>query len=326
MTARKTLLLSIGLIAGVLLVASLLLFVRWRGRRPILLQGAIVVGDSDPRKELPVAGVEVTATIGSGIESARSDASGFFRIKPPEGTRRGREIALAFRHPDYHPLDLREFVGDKLYIIRMVPLSARSADGPTKTVGNVTVRYSVKTVMATNIGSAVKTFQIVNQGNVPCRNQHQCSPDGKWKAALASASLDAGAGNEFWKVRVSCIAGPCPFTRIEYERQSDDGHILSISARDWSDTATFLVEAEVLREMPTEMAHEFYPVIFGKGFSFTLPPAVEGVTIEADIEHQEIFFPLGPALFLSWAHCNVSVNSDQTKLYRCELKPGYRFR
>jgi hypothetical protein len=39
-----------------------------------------------------------------------------------------------------------------------------------------------------------------------------------------------------------------------------------------------------------------------------------------------IVFPLGPNLFLSWADCNARVNADQTKVYRCELKPGYRFR
>src|SRR5207245_4627380 len=71
---------------------------------------------------------------------------------------------------------------------------------------------------AVNIGSAVQVFQIENKGNVPCNGQDPCSPDGKWKAAIGGASLDAGTGNEFRDARVSCIAGPCPFTKIESEQ------------------------------------------------------------------------------------------------------------
>jgi len=38
-------------------------------------------------------------------------------------------------------------------------------------------------------------------------------------------------------------------------------------------------------------------------------------------------FPLGPNLSLSWAACNVRTGpeQDKTTVYRCELKPGYRF-
>ena len=235
---------------------------------------------------------------------------------------------LEFRHPDYHPLTLEQYVGDQLYIAHMVPRTpAPPIDDhrPAVRIANVTVRYSVKTPMEVNIGSMVKTFEVENHGNVPCKKQRPCSPDGRWKAALGSTSLDAGTGNEFRDIRVSCIAGPCPFTRIEPERPSSGGQSISVSARDWSDTATFLVEAEVRHWMMTQVAHEFYPVIFGRQLSFTLPTAVEGVTIEADVDDQNVFFPLGPSLFLSWASCTVSVNRDGTKLYRCELKPGHRF-
>ena len=69
----------------------------------------------------------------------------------------------------------------------------------------------------------------------------------KWKAAVGSISLDAGEGNEFRNARVSCIAGPCPFTKIESHNFSHDGRTLNVSALDWSDTATFLLEAEVDR-------------------------------------------------------------------------------
>jgi len=77
--------------------------------------------------------------------------------------------------------------------------------------------------------------------------------------------------------------------------------------------------------MVSEIVHESHPVIFGEALNFTLPATAEGVCIQADVAGQTIIFPLGPALFLSWANCDVTVNRDQTKVYRCELKPEYQF-
>ncbi len=237
-------------------------------------------------------------------------------------------MTLRFRHPDYQPLDLNEFVGDKLYVARMVPLSRRThaeSDHPAVTVSNVRVRYSVKTTTEADVGSAVKTFQVVNVGNVPCRGRHPCSPDGKWKAALGSASLDAGEGNEFRNARVSCIAGPCPFAKVEFEDLSRSGRIINVSVRNWSDTTTFLLEAEVVHPMVSDIVRESYPVIFGQALNFSLSASAEGPSIEAEINGDSIVFPIGPDLFLSWADCHVTVDRDQTNVYRCELKPGYRF-
>ena len=98
-----------------------------------------------------------------------------------------------------------------------------------------------------------------------------------------------------------------------------------VSARDWSDTATFLLEAEVFHPMVSQTVHESYPVIFGDGLNFTLPAAAEGVSLEADFEGQTVIFPLGPTVLLSWADCNARANSDQTRVYRCQLKSGYQF-
>jgi hypothetical protein len=297
-------------------------------RRPVSLRGAVTVQDSDARKELPIADVEVTAANGLKTVTARSDASGFFRITLPIGLRRGHAVTLQFRHPGYLPLDLKEFASDKLYIAHLMPLRREVHIEPNKpevSVGNVRVRYSIKTAAAVNIGSAVKVFQIENKGNVPCKDHGPCSPDGKWKAAIGGASLDAGTGNEFRNARTSCIAGPCPFTRIESDRFSQGSQTISVSVRGWSDTTTFLMEAEVFHPMASEMVYHLYPVIFGRALSFTLPPQSEGVSIEADIEGATIIFPLGPDVFLSWADCDAAANQDRTRVYRCELKPGYRF-
>jgi hypothetical protein len=112
---------------------------------------------------------------------------------------------------------------------------------------------------------------------------------------------------------------------MESNHFSQGGQVITVSARNWSDTTTFLLEAEVVHPMVSQIVHESYPVIFGEGLNFTLPSSAEGVSIEAELDGQMIIFPLGPALFLSWANCNARVNSDQTRVYRCDLKPGYQF-
>ena len=313
-----------------LVAASSILLVGWRIRQPIALHGAVTVQASDPNKERPIADVEVAVAGGlaAGTEMIRSDSSGFFSVPLQRYVRRGNAITLHFVHPQYHDLIVNDFVGDKLYVVHMVPLSNEvsvSAHHPAVKVGNVRVRYSIKSQSDLSVGSAAKAFEIENRGNVPCRKQRPCSPDGKWKAAIGSASLDAGAGNEFRNARASCIAGPCPFTRIESDKFTQGGQTIMVSARDWSDTATFLLEAEVFHPMVSQIVHESYPVIFGDGLNLTLPASAEGVSVEADFDGQTVIFPLGPSPLLSWADCNERANPDQTRVYRCQLRPGFQF-
>lgn len=300
--------------------------IQWQKQKPVSLRGAIIVQSEDPRKQLPIGGVLVSADDLT-TSTATTDSSGFFVLTLPKPIRRGHPILLHFRHPQYRPLDLNDYVGNQLYIVHLLPLDNKPAPTaqPQVKLANVRVRYTVKAQTELNVGSAVKTFQVENKGNVPCRKQHPCSPDGRWKAALGSATLDAGVGNAFRAARASCIAGPCPFTRIESDRLSEGDQILTLSVRNWSDTATFLLEAEVFHPMVTQMEHWSYPAIFGEGLSFTLPPSAESVSMEADVDGQTIIFPLGPSLLLSWATCDAGTNPDQGRIYRCTLKPGYRF-
>jgi len=167
---------------------------------------------------------------------------------------------------------------------------------------------------------------VVNKGNVPCDAASPCSPDGKWKAAIGSLKLDAGEGQEFQNARVSCIAGPCPFTRIESDGFSRSGRVIQATARVWSDTVTFLAEAEVVHTTLTDAIRQAFPSIFGRAMTFTLPPTGEGPSIEAEVGGAEIVFPLGPDLNLSWGTCTLQIAANRSKLYSCELKPGYRFR
>lgn len=325
MTRTGKIVTGIALLLTLMLAVGVVALIRWQRQKTILIRGAVLVQDADPRKQQPIGGVQVSANLAT--PGATTDSSGFFVLQLRKPIRRGNPIVLQFRHGLYKPLDLNEFVGDKLYIVHLVPVpvKAPTPDQPQVKVSNIRIRYTIKAMTELNVGSAVKTFEIANKGNVPCDHKHLCSPDGKWEAASGSATLDAGTGNQFRNARASCIAGPCPFTKIDADRASQGGQILTVSARDWSDTTAFVVEAEVFRLMNTQREHWSYPVIFGEGLSFTLPSSAESVSIEADLDGQTIIFPLGPSLFLSWASCDAGVIVDRGRVFRCTPKPGYRF-
>jgi hypothetical protein len=338
MTIRKTVALTIiGLIAAVI-VGRVLRVHRLKTlsiRRSIPIQGAVTRRDADPKNELPIQGVTITASDGVVTSSTQSDASGYFNLDLQKGVLSGQPILLRFRHADYQPLDLPLQLGrlqteDKLYVVAMTPVAQPDktpASAKEMVVSNIRVRYTLNSRTETNVGSAVKTFQVVNTGNVPCDKKLPCSPDGKWKASTGSATLDAGQDNAFSNVRASCIAGPCPFTRIDSSGFIHGGRNITVSALNWSDTATFLMEAEVNHTGISSNVRELYPVIFGSTLNFTLPPTQEGVSLEADLDGAPMVFPLGPNLYLSWANCTARTESEQDKtmVYRCELKPGYKF-
>jgi hypothetical protein len=326
MTLRKKKTFWTIVVIGILAAAAMVIYYR---RQPMTLRGAVVQSDGDPNKQLPLGDVEITAINSLGSGSTQSNSSGFFRLTLPKGLRRRQSVVLQFRHKDYQPLDLTDLIGDKLYIARMVPLHQNSTatDSHSQSpISNTRIRYSVKATTEANIGSAVRTFEVVNTGNTPCGNRPPCSANGKWKAAIGSLSLDAGEGNEFRNARVSCIAGPCPFTKIEEQNLSPDRRHFNVSALNWSDTTTLLLEAEVVRPMTSDMVREAYPVIFGRTLNFSLPASAEGPSITAEIDGEPIVFPLGPDLLLRWADCQMQGDKDQSRNYRCELKRGYQFR
>jgi hypothetical protein len=326
MTLARKFEVSLAVLLAVALIAGGIIY--WQKQKAISIRGAIIIQDSDPRKQLPIAGATVSADDNLAAADSTSNPSGFFVLKLRKPIRKGHPMVLHFRHPQYLPFALKDIVSNRLYVIHLIPLPNRTPLPSTQTlikVSNVRVRYTVRTTSELNVGSAVKTFEVENKGNVPCKHQSPCSPDGKWKAAIGSASLDAGNGNAFREVRVSCIAGPCPFTRIEADHVSQGGQTISVSFRNWSDTTTFLIEAEVFRSMESQSEHWSYPALFGQGLTFTLPPTAQSVSIEADLNAQAIIFPLGPSLRLSWATCQEESSRDSGNVYRCVPKPGYQF-
>jgi hypothetical protein len=331
MMGKRKVAIWIGAILGLgAVLASAGMAIRvYRNHRPIKLSGAIIKQDIDPRKQSPIANVEVSSLEGIVVHDVTSDFSGSFRLTLRPGVKFGQPIQLSFRHPDFQPLDLNEPLSDRLYVVRMTPLhnevEAQRTEGEI-VVGNVQVRYSTEATKTETIGSAVKTFQVVNAGNVPCLQRAPCSPNGKWKAEVASASLDAGDGNVFRDARVTCIAGPCPFTQVDTDDFSRGGRMIKVSVRNWSDTTTFLFQAEVFRSQLDAIIRRSFPVIFGRAMNFTLPSTSEGPSIEAEMNGSFVVFPLSPTPAMSWANCQVRVEKNRARDYRCELKAGYRFR
>jgi hypothetical protein len=324
-SGQYTLVVAIGAILGLIAASAATWLI---SVNPNSIRGAVLRRDADPAKQLPVTSAVITVSGDLQVQAVQSDASGYFNIRLKRRIRRGLPVTIHLRHPDYEPLDVQETASNKLYIAFLTPIvhpvRART-NGPEVTIGNVVAQYSIATTNAVNVGSAFKTFMVENKGNVPCPGRGPCSPDGKWKAAIGSAVIDAGPGNEFQNARASCIAGPCPFTRIDDTNLSHNGQSLKVSVLNWSDTATFLVEAEVYKPVVSDILRRSYPVIFDEGLTFTLPAAAQGVSIQADIDGSMIVFPLGPALYLSWADCQLSLTNDQTRVYRCALKPGFLF-
>jgi hypothetical protein len=315
-------------LAGILATARIAVRI-YRKHRPITLRGAVIKQDSDPRRQSPVANVEISSPDGLIVRNVTSDFSGSFRLTLRPDVKMGQSIQLAFRHPDFQPLNVKETLSDELYVVRMIPLHGEveaQLNQAEVVIGNALVRYSTETTKTENIGSSVKTFQVVNSGNVPCSRGIECSPDKKWKAQVGSASLDAGEGHVYRDARVTCIAGPCPFTRVDTDDFSHGGRFIKVSVRDWSDTTTFLFQAEVFRTQLDVIIRRSFPVIFGRAMNFTLPSTAEGPTIEAELNGVPIEFPLGPAPVLSWANCEVHVQKNKGRDYRCELKAGFRFR
>jgi hypothetical protein len=311
-----------------LLGTALYFALRTHASQDTSLIGVVLVKDADPRKQQPIPNVIVTGFSSGTAGQTKSDATGFFRLTLHPGAKPGRPILLSFVHRDFDPLEMSVTEANRIQVAHLkstVPEQPRTSTGPEVKISDVRIRYTTKMSSTVDQATTVTTFMALNKGNVPCDNHQPCSPDGLWKAGVGSLHLEAPEGSQFRDPRVSCIAGPCPFTKVDSDVRSDADRILQISAITWSDTATFLVEADVVHRLISDLVRRSYPVIFGPALSFTLPASAEGPSIEAEVNGNPVVFPLGPDLYLSWATCSAKTDTDQSKLYSCELKPGYRF-
>jgi hypothetical protein len=325
-------------ITGIVVLASVLLMFIQRdsGLGPWIVQGVLLRQDNDVRRQQPVSHAQLTLQSGRTTVTVETDSQGYFRIPLHKVILPGAKLNFHFSHADYETLTEQVSVGfrgvrNPLYVFHMRELTTPPSNGnPAEhiiKITNIRIRYVENATSESNIGSVARIFEAINQRNLRCNGQQPCSPDGQWKASVGKATLDAGVGNTFRHVRVSCIAGPCPFTRIDDSGYKNGGRIISASALDWSDTATFLVEAEVYHTSLNSSVHHLFPVFFGRTLNFTLPANEEGVSIEAELDGTMMVFPLGPDTDTSWTSCTVrqSKTADRTRVYHCELKSGFEF-
>jgi hypothetical protein len=293
----------------------------------------VIKDEVDPTQRTPLQGVTIEAITGTKILRTKSEPSGFFSLTLNPGPTKGEPVVLKFDEADYRPLEISTTTpGDQLYVARMEPLQAGERETPVKPqppgkivdIRSLRVRYLSKEESTFGVGSLAKQFLAYNTGNVPCRGQQPCSPDGRWKATRTSLALDAEAGNEFRRVRLLCVSGPCAFTKVESGDFPHPSRKITVSVLDWSDTTDFLVEADVVRTMVTDAVQQAYPFIVGETMSFALPPGSEGPSVEADVDGQLIVFPLGPDIILPWATCSREGGPEGEQIYRCQIKSGYR--
>src|ERR1700746_462537 len=136
--AGKKIVWAVIAVAAVVIIA-LLLRAHWLRsipvHRSITIEGAVMQHDADTKKELPIAGVAITASDGVKSATTQSEASGYFKLVLQRGVLSEKPVIVSFRHPSYEPLDLnlqtrRLETEDELYIATMVPVPAKTAAGP----------------------------------------------------------------------------------------------------------------------------------------------------------------------------------------------------
>lgn len=324
---------AIWIVFGAVVVVALTVLVLSFNHVPVsklgeAIEGATVTDSENPHKQAPIPNVVITAAAAGYTTSAKSQISGHFRLPLAREWKAGQAITITFRADNFQPLQQTIVPGDELMIARLLPMDGRQPDPQTGTqtaLTNVRIRYSTEFITTSNVGSIAPTMDVPNAGNAACDPDGPCSPDGRWKAAISTRTLDAGKDNQYVNTRVSCIAGPCPFTKLEDDSYTKPSRVINVKIRNWSDTTTFLIEAEVSRTQRSNFVREAYPAMFGQAMTFTLPPGAQGLYLEAELNGHPIVFPVGPARLLSWTTCNVETSADGSKLFRCELKPGYRF-
>ena len=117
-----------------------------RIRRERSIAGAVLIANVDPRKQLPIPNVAITADAGGTAARATTDGRGFFRLTWRARVWQGENVTLRFRHPDYQPLIITQPLSKQLYIARMTPsplVKDLESHGAEVSVANIRIRYSV---------------------------------------------------------------------------------------------------------------------------------------------------------------------------------------
>ena len=98
---------------------------------------------------------------------AKSDAAGFFKIDLEPSWERDRKVALTFHHDGYQSFETGGWRNGQICIARMTPVERVKpvvSKHPAVAIGDVRVRYSIKSTTTTNVGSVAKPFEARQSG------------------------------------------------------------------------------------------------------------------------------------------------------------------
>jgi len=210
--------------------------------------GVVMRDDANPERRFPIHGVQVAATNGVALSPVTTDSNGLFKLLLKPEAKSGAEIDLDFTGEQYQERDVTAVIAsDVPFVVYLWPSTYAEASPASRSPWTA-AQFTPVADNQNNILS--KTFVVPNRGSVRCHAQ-PCSPDGKWQATIASASLDAGPGKVFSSGHADCIAGPCPWTEIVINGLGTGKRQISVSVKDWSDTVTYKLWGEVTAAPPT---------------------------------------------------------------------------
>src|SRR5271156_793208 len=160
MTEKK----AIGTIVAIIAVLVIVLVFLLRAHRvreiadrlSVPIEGAVVQRDADPKNELPIPDVVITASDGTRSAATRSDASGYFKLVLHKRVLSDQPITVTFHHPRYEPLTITVPTGrfetpSELYVAALTPVVSTPTKAPARParpaakVANIRVRGTINT-------------------------------------------------------------------------------------------------------------------------------------------------------------------------------------
>ena len=175
--------------------------------------------------------------------------------------------------------------------------------------------------------TGVKTFQIQIMGNIPC-NGSTLFPGRQMEGGNQFRVPGCGRGKRFPKCQGFLYCGPLPFhaelimTAFPREGATSRSPCAIGRIRPHSCFRRRCSDPQI-----SDLVRMTYPIILGTSLNFTLPPTAEGPSVEAELNGENIIFPLGPdpCFELGRLQCQRAKGNNGQKFYRCELNAGYQF-
>ena len=302
-------------------------------RQPaISIEGTVILQDDDPTKESPIAGVSVAVEPDDGVslvDTATSDFSGYFKLRLPPTIVYGDSVTLRLRHPDHQPIDLVVPVAEHLYVMRMSSAHPEVQPRPARpdiVLSEIIVRYTIESRTALNIGSGARpsTCPIVAMSRAIGSRRVHLMASGRRRTAVCRSTPERATSFAMRACPASLVHARLRISsRMDFRAAARSSRPRSATGRT-RPRSRLKPKCSGLRtpirlSVPTQSSSD-------TGSTLHWPPPPRGVSIEAEVDGEPIIFPLAPNGILSWATCNVRIQKEQARLYRCELKPGYIFK